>query len=108
MQRAVADVGHGKEHVPGQFALDTCIPRLGVRNLTWVSAKLTQSASGIEEAAIRELAGSGLRNGPAVPLTIAGNVRAKRVYVENTTQKAAVVDGDLVVTVFVRTAVQKI
>ena len=108
MQRTVPDIGHRKEQVIRQFMLDSGIPCLGVGNLTWVATELAQNASGIQEAPICELAGGRLGNGPVIPQTIAGDVRAERIDVENATEQASIVYGDLVVAVFIRTAVKEV
>ena len=74
MERAVANVGNGKKHVVGQFALETNVPALSVRDFAWISAKLPQSAGGIQEATIRKAYGAGLRNRVAIPLAEARGI----------------------------------
>src|SRR5947209_7844136 len=108
MKRTVADVCHRQKHIPRQFALDSGVPRLNVRNFTWIAAELPQEACGIEEAAISELLRSGHRNASTIPLPVARNVSAKGIRIEDAAQQAAIINGYLVVAIFIRTPIKEI
>src|SRR5437667_4799129 len=106
MNSSIANIGHGEKEILRQFALNAEIPLLNVRIGAWIAREKVET----ERIAERWTKG-GRRwtcESITIPRSAVRNVCAATEDIEETVEKLAVLVGNLIVAVLVRSAIQMV